>query len=206
MAPLERQRYEGAFNDLVATAGNIDVCSSTLRELHADITGAPSPSPWRQRSAVIRSGSDRWPMPAASRIDELVERVLSAPSSVPPLVRSAQVHLDLLLIHPFGDGNGRSARLFASAILLNAGYRTTLVTAVEQHSADCPAEYYRRFRSLGTAGEYATLEWIEASLLVIAPRLAHVAQRVSASTQQDQPGDPHQPTWWTDRLREEMAD
>lgn len=56
-------------------------------------------------------------------------------------LRAAALHLDLLTIHPFSDGNGRSSRLIAAYELLRGGFRSSLFTAVEQHFAREPAKY-----------------------------------------------------------------
>lgn len=42
-------------------------------------------------------------------MQELVAE-LSAPSGADPLIRAAMAHLNLVMIHPFRDGNGRMAR------------------------------------------------------------------------------------------------
>ena len=42
---------------------------------------------------------------------------------------AARLHLELLLIPPFPDGNGRVARLASSYVLMRGGYRSTLLTA-----------------------------------------------------------------------------
>jgi len=147
-------------------------------------------------------------MPAASRVPDLVEAALSAPSNAPPLVRASQLHLDLLIIHPFSDGNGRATRLFASSLLLRAGYRSTLVTAVEQHNADDPSEYYRRFATLCDNGEFATLGWIESSLRIIQRRLQVVACRLENSARCHEllapSSDAAAASWWFERLRAEI--
>ncbi len=40
-----------------------------------------------------------------------------------PAIRAALAHYHLALIHPFGDGNGRTARLLEVAIMTHGGYR-----------------------------------------------------------------------------------
>jgi hypothetical protein len=51
------------------------------------------------------------------------------------------LHLDFLTAHPFTDGNGRTARLAATGVLANHGYRSTLITAVEQFFHAAPLQY-----------------------------------------------------------------
>ncbi|WP_413854634.1 Fic family protein [Candidatus Ruminimicrobium bovinum] len=42
---------------------------------------------------------------------------------IPPIFRACIAHLTLALIHPFGDGNGRTSRIIEAHILKSAGYR-----------------------------------------------------------------------------------
>jgi len=51
--------------------------------------------------------------------------------------------LDLLVIHPFEDGNGRVTRALASALLADQGYTVSRYVSVEQIIADSADTYYR---------------------------------------------------------------
>ena len=55
-----------------------------------------------------------------SLIDELIDE-LAQDRDGPPLVRAAMAHLNLVLIHPFRDGNGRMARCLQSLVLVREG-------------------------------------------------------------------------------------
>lgn len=44
----------------------------------------------------------------------------------------AKLHHDFVLIHPFGDGNGRTARLLVNYILMRAGYPSLIVPTEEK--------------------------------------------------------------------------
>jgi Fic family protein len=56
-------------------------------------------------------------------------------------VVAARLHLSLLAIHPFLDGNGRTSRLASALLLIRGGFRSTLFTAVEQHFHSIPLQY-----------------------------------------------------------------
>jgi len=43
--------------------------------------------------------------------------------NLPPIIKSTLAHYHLALIHPFGDGNGRTARLIESTLLRSAGIK-----------------------------------------------------------------------------------
>jgi len=81
-----------------------------------------------------------------------------------PVLASARLHIELMLIHPFRDGNGRTVRFMASAVLLRSGMKSTLLTAVEQHSQFDPELYiatYHRIRE-STPTDHDT--WIAENL------------------------------------------
>ncbi|MCD8491190.1 MAG: Fic family protein, partial [Geovibrio sp.] len=65
--------------------------------------------------------------------------------SVHPLIRACLAHYHLSLIHPFGDGNGRTARSVEAAILKKAGYRY-LYRSIGIYYKENRTEYYRCFR------------------------------------------------------------
>lgn len=60
-------------------------------------------------------------------------------------------HLYLVWIHPFGDGNGRTARLLECAILTRSGVVPWLSTnLLSDHYNRTRAEYYRRLNAAST--------------------------------------------------------
>lgn len=49
-----------------------------------------------------------------------------------PLERAARLHLDFVKIHPFVDGNGRTARLLMNLDLMKAGFQPVVIKAVNR--------------------------------------------------------------------------
>ncbi|MEK6705465.1 MAG: Fic family protein [Bdellovibrionota bacterium] len=47
-----------------------------------------------------------------------------------PVVFAAKLHEELVNIHPFVDGNGRTARLLMNVALFQAGYTITVIPPV----------------------------------------------------------------------------
>jgi len=88
----------------------------------------------------------------------LVKRLaewLNGPDFTPPnpqwalpmaIVKAVVAHLYLAWIHPFGDGNGRTARLMELRILLEAGVPTPATHLLSNHYNQTRSEYYRQLR------------------------------------------------------------
>lgn len=66
------------------------------------------------------------------------------------IIKAVFAHLYLVWIHPFGDGNGRTARLIELFILLSAGLPQPAGHLLSNHYNKTRTEYYRR---LGEASQ-----------------------------------------------------
>jgi Fic family protein len=105
---------------------HFELSPSLIRSLHFmmteyDLDAGPGlwrPGPiWVRNDAtgeVVYEGPDNEAVP--SLVDELVEQ-LEGPADCPPMVRGAMAHLNLAMIHPFRDGNGRMARCLQTLML-----------------------------------------------------------------------------------------
>jgi Fic family protein len=88
------------------------------------------------------------PVSAASTpfaIDDLIKRYQDAIAAGEhhPVLLSGLFTLDLLVIHPFEDGNGRVARLLTNAMLGESGYTVGGYVSIEQAIAESADTYYQ---------------------------------------------------------------
>lgn len=107
-----------------------------LKEIHVKLTGVGE-----FRNTGVRIGRFR-DFPHSSVVERLVDSKLELfwDSSF-TIHEICELKLELLSIHPFADGNGRTIRLLCSFLLMKLGYRSTLFTAFEQHYYYNPKEY-----------------------------------------------------------------
>jgi len=68
------------------------------------------------------------------------------------LIKAIIAHLYLAWIHPFGDGNGRTARLIEFKILLASGVPTPAAHLLSNHYNETRTEYYRQLDAASKSG------------------------------------------------------
>jgi Fic family protein len=65
-------------------------------------------------------------------IIELLQTLSQNPDELRPIELAAFFHHKLVYIHPFLDGNGRTARLLMNVILMRSGYPLTILLKVDR--------------------------------------------------------------------------
>lgn len=82
-------------------------------------------------------------------VDEFASWLGSREAELSPLVAAAVAHAGLAGIHPFRDGNGRTARILASLIMCRGGYKRSEFTSLEEWWGSHLTDYYSAFVCLG---------------------------------------------------------
>ncbi len=122
---------------------------------------------WRKQNVII-SGAEHTP-PDALLVPEQMEAFAqwheTQGKSLHPVELAARTHADFVKIHPFMDGNGRTARLLMNFDLMRNGF-PPIVLPVEKR-----LEYYQALDRAHVQGDYAGfLELIgELAVLAFAP-------------------------------------
>lgn len=88
---------------------------------------------------VVYTGPDFEAVPGL--IDELID-YLNGPTDYPIMVKAAMAHLNLTMIHPFKDGNGRMARALQTLVLSREGIVSPLFSSIEEWLGANTPEYY----------------------------------------------------------------
>ena len=94
-----------------------------------------------------------------------------------PAVQAGVAHHELARIHPFVDGNGRTARALATLILTKRGFDTKRFFALEEHYNKERTSYYSALSS-ADAGDRDLTEWLEYFLFGIAVEISRVEKTV----------------------------
>lgn len=109
---------------VLTSADVLDVHALMMHNLDKAFAG-------RYRNAGVRiAGADFTP-PNALKVEGFMENLLdwtqTASGNLHPMVRAAVFHHRLVWIHPFFDGNGRTARLLTNLLLLSDGYPPAVI-------------------------------------------------------------------------------
>ena len=150
---LEIQGYRQALGYVLAMRDDeFAVFDATeIRAMHYMMLShdhSKSPGRWRRgpiyvrderRDEVVYEGPDASRIPGL--IDALVES-LHAGYGLDPVMRSAMAHLNLVMIHPFRDGNGRMARAIATSVLTRSDIGEPEFSSIEEWLGANTEDYY----------------------------------------------------------------
>lgn len=113
------------------------------------------PGTYRRGHIFVRdsgTGEIVYEGPDAERVPELVQELmeqLNEENSVPVMVRAAMAHLNLVLIHPFRDGNGRMARCLQTLVLAREGILAPEFCSIEEYLGKNTQAYYQVLAEVG---------------------------------------------------------
>ena len=125
--------------------------ASAIRSMHFMMLGHDlSKSPGRYRTGPLyvhdeATSTTVYEGPDAAAVPELVDELvahLSADSDLDPLIRAAIAHLNLVMIHPFRDGNGRMARALQTLVLSRGGIAEPAFSSIEEWLGHNTDDYY----------------------------------------------------------------
>jgi len=129
-----------------------------LKSLHFMMTSYDlknRPGLWRAGAIFVRNeesgdivyeGADIDDVPAL--MHELVGN-LNVSSDCPPLVHAGMAHLNLVMVHPFRDGNGRMARCLQTLVLAREGILSPVFCSIEEYLGRNTLDYYKVLTEVG---------------------------------------------------------
>lgn len=98
-----------------------------------------------------QTGQVLYEPPEDTDVERLVERACRRMSALRthPAVASAWIHIAIAAVHPFADGNGRTARVLSSLAMYRGGFRRPEFCSLEEWWGRHRADYYAAFGGLG---------------------------------------------------------
>jgi Fic family protein len=143
---------------------------------------------YRSVKVVIRNTSTKeitFRPPAPTEVPFFIEELFTwldseDGKSVHPLLRAGILHYELVRIHPFTDGNGRTARAMALLLLFLEGYEVKKFFALEEYYDSHPEEYYAALQSVSNSGELTSwLEYFTLGISIEFNRVKTLVQKLS---------------------------
>jgi Fic family protein len=115
---------------------------------------AKSPGRWRPGYIAVMREETReivYEGPDADLVPDLIDAMLLQLESedTPALVRAAMAHLNLTMIHPFRDGNGRMARCLQTLVLAREQIAAPVFSSIEEYLGRNTQAYYDVLAEVG---------------------------------------------------------
>jgi len=160
----EVKGYYAALDEVEHLAASDErVNEAALRRLHALVMGGGrrhvKPTPYRDGQNVIRDSRSNeivYLPPEARDVPRLMAQLivwLNADEELPTPVKAAIAHYQYATIHPYYDGNGRTARLLTTLVLQLGDYGLKGLYALEEYYARNLGAYYEAL-TIGLSHHY----------------------------------------------------
>lgn len=196
--PEEREAIRGyweAMTYVLQLARIEDFAHSTalIRSLHFMMTKydlSNEPGLWRSGPVFLRdskSGEIVYEGPAADDVPVLMDELVASLNDreiSKALLDGALAHLNIAMIHPFRDGNGRMARCLQSLLIGRGGFLSPVFMSIEAYLGRNTAEYYAVLAKVGTPRwkpSPATRPWLRFVLKAHHNQAAAVLRQIDES-------------------------
>lgn len=117
--------------DLAANTKRVDLTKQDVMNIHKLILQKiDDENAGKYRTIPVAIAGSDVELPDALKVPELMEEFfvwLKRKSNTHPVIIAADAHYKLVRIHPFVDGNGRTARLLMNLLLMQANYPVTVI-------------------------------------------------------------------------------
>ena len=175
--------------------GDFEVDSSLIQSLHFMTTSYDMlkwPGRYRQGSVYVQQDATgdivHEGAPPEGLPDLMKTFAASALEGDDPLIAAAMAHLNFVLIHPFKDGNGRTARIIQSLALARENDIAPVFMGIEEYLGRHTQAYYDVLAKVGQ-GNFAEANydpelarpWVRFMLTAHLNQALEIAQRVLAA-------------------------
>lgn len=157
---LALEGYRNAMTYVLQLSGDDDFVYSEqlIKSLHFMMTSYSlnnRPGLWRAGAIYVQREDDGEVVYEDVDIGEvptlMAELVteLNSQRDLPPVIGAAMAHLNLVMVHPFKDGNGRMARALQSLVLARQGVLSPVFMSVEEYLGRNTQMYYDVLAEVG---------------------------------------------------------
>lgn len=142
----------------LSSESNFHYGEQLLRSLHFMMTSYDlklRPGLWRVGGIYVRNDESGEIVYEGADVDDvpaLMHRLmteLNAENDQPPIVRAAMAHLNLVMVHPFRDANGRMARCLQTLVLARNGVLSPVFSSIEEYLGQNTQAYYDVLAKVG---------------------------------------------------------
>ncbi|MFZ3301323.1 MAG: Fic family protein [Microgenomates group bacterium] len=160
--------YNLALKDLnrLSESKKLDISTDLILNIHKKVTQLLLPDyecgKLRQKPVVVndpRSGKVVYLPPDADLVGNLVTSLIAFVKDnkdlIDPLILAGIFHKQMVIIHPFIDGNGRTTRLATKVLLAKMGLNTFNLFSFENYYNQNVTKY---FQTVGEYGDYNELK------------------------------------------------
>lgn len=180
-----------SFVDRLGRRRALRVDEQVIREIHRrvldDIDPMLRPGEYRkgENRVADAGGTLIFSTPVSGDVPDLMHRfgrwLREGADGRAPFVASALAHLELVAIHPFYDGNGRTARALSRLMLIRGGYALNGLVSLDAYLDLQRREYFAALRSsLGRTYErgYDATPFVRYFVGAMAGAAEHVLSRI----------------------------
>jgi Fic family protein len=127
--------------------------------------GDRTPGEYRRNNLKINKSSHKPPefLKVEDYMSELIDFVNQNDGQKYDLLKAAIAHHRFVWIHPFGNGNGRTVRLFTYAMLVKTGFNVNVGRIINPTAVFCSNrnDYYTYLSKADKGTDEGVLEWSE---------------------------------------------
>ena len=166
------QAYD--FIDFLSDQSDIPIDELVIRQLNryfiATAAAPLTPGAYRKGNNTVGDFTppDQGDVPSLMRAFALWLRL--GDDEIHPILKAGIAHIHLAAIHPFWDGNGRTARGLETLLLQRSAFEFRKLLSLESFLLRLKDDYFASIRrSLGSTftGEYDYTSWLEFSTMVL---------------------------------------
>lgn len=185
---IELMNYRDAFH-LVSDYldSNLPVTEGLIREIHKHLVkgvhgDSAAPGEYRKiQNYVVNSQTKEivYTPPPAYEIQRMMKELvdyINITNEIHPVFISGIAQFQLVHIHPFLDGNGRSARLLSTLCLYRKGYDFKRLFTISEYYDRNRSDYYQAIQSV-RENDMDMTEWLEYFTYALSEQMQEIKQK-----------------------------